>query len=130
MIPYDLTIILFTVITLTLTLYFTLLVKIKPSSEVKLLTYMENIAEEKPRKKNRKILKTIKLAEPIKSTELPKDNDIEERECPHYVGYLTTLPKGSPFPDECFGCRKVIQCLRIEPTKVIESFYLDTTQTK
>lgn len=50
---------------------------------------------------------------------------IRDRTCPHYIGYLTHLPRGSPFPDECFGCRQVVRCMRIEPAQVVESFYLE-----
>jgi hypothetical protein len=113
--------VLFAVSTLSVTLYFTLLMKLKPSAEAKLSTYMEPAAEKRLSKKNRTLVKPQK-------TKSPERNDAEEKECPHYVGYLTTLPKGTSFPDECFGCRKVIQCLRIEPTKVIESFYLPPTE--
>lgn len=103
-----------------MTLYFTLLMKLKPSTEVKLSTYIEPTAEKKPSKKSRTLEKPRKTA-------APERHSSEEKECPHYVGYLTTLQKGSPFPDECFGCRRVIQCLRIEPTQVIESFYIQPT---
>jgi len=128
MLPYDAAFYVpFAVITLTLTLYFTLLMKLKPSTEIKLSTYMRRIATKEAPKKARNALKPQKPAKPNK---LPTENKIEEKECPHYVGYLTTLAKGSPFPDECFGCRKVIQCLRIEPTKVIESFYLQATEAE
>jgi hypothetical protein len=115
------TYVLFAVGTLSLTLYFTLLMKLKPSTEIKLSTYIEPAAEKKPSKKKRTLEETSK-------TEASTRNDPRERECPHYVGYLTTLSKGNPFPDECFGCRKVIQCLRIEPTQVIESFYIQPTE--
>lgn len=114
----------FAVITLMLTLYFTLLIKLRPSTEIKLLTYMEKNIEKNYLKKNRKASKSINFAEHTTK------NETEEKECPHYTGYLTTLPKGSSFPDECFGCRKVIQCLRIKPTKVIESFYLAAAETE
>ena len=128
MLPYDVAFYVpFAVITLTLTLYFTLLMKLKPSTEIKLSTYMRRITLKESSRKPRKALKPQKPAMP---TELPTENKNEEKECPHYVGYLTTLPKGSPFPDECFGCRKVIQCLRIEPTKVIESFYMPPTKAE
>ncbi len=30
--------------------------------------------------------------------------------CGHSVGYLKTLPKGSPTPDECFTCPSLIKC--------------------
>jgi len=122
MLPGDAaTYVLFAVGTLSLTLYFTLLMKLKPSTEVKLSTYIEPAAEKKPSRKNRTLEKPRKTA-------APEREDPGEKECPHYVGYLTTLQKGSPFPDECFGCRRVIQCLRIEPTQVIESFYIQPTE--
>lgn len=31
--------------------------------------------------------------------------------CSHYFGYLKNLPKNSPFPDECLGCRRIVECL-------------------
>ena len=110
--------VLFAVGTLSLTLYFTLLMKLKPSNEAKLSTYLEPAVKKKSFKRNR-------MPKSQRSATAPeRTRGSGERECPHYVGYLTTLPKGSPFPDECFGCRKVIQCLRIEPSQVIESFYI------
>jgi hypothetical protein len=90
--------------------------------EPKLSKYMEEMAKSthKPARKKGEVAKQSK---PL---QLPKIIDTEGKECPHYVGYLTSLEKGSSFPDECFGCRKVIKCLRIEPTRVIESFYIDS----
>jgi Ca2+/Na+ antiporter len=31
-------------------------------------------------------------------------------ECAHYFGYLRTLPKNTPIPDECFGCTRIMEC--------------------
>jgi len=31
-------------------------------------------------------------------------------ECAHYFGYLRTLPKNAPIPDECFGCTRIMEC--------------------
>jgi len=31
--------------------------------------------------------------------------------CPHKFGYLKTLPKNTPIPDECFGCPQILECL-------------------
>lgn len=31
-------------------------------------------------------------------------------ECSHYLGYLKTVPKGDPIPDECLTCPKLIRC--------------------
>lgn len=33
------------------------------------------------------------------------------RDCLHQFGYLRTLPKNAPIPDECFGCTKIVECL-------------------
>jgi hypothetical protein len=45
--------------------------------------------------------------------------------CPKYLGYLGTLPKGSPYPDQCLGCRKVVTCIGLQRGKAIESMYLE-----
>jgi hypothetical protein len=34
-----------------------------------------------------------------------------KRDCIHQFGYLRTLPKNKPIPDECFGCTKIVECL-------------------
>ena len=31
--------------------------------------------------------------------------------CPHSFGYLRTLPRNDPIPDECLICKKVMQCM-------------------
>ena len=130
MLPFEvISYILLAVVTLSLTLYFTLLMKLKPSVETKLSTYMKDFTGARAKKKTKENQKT-KLAKAETSERLSVQDEPEVKECPHYVGYLTTLPKGSPFPDECFGCRKTIQCLRIEPAGIIESFYMTPTETQ
>jgi len=117
--PFDTTLLIpLATITALVTIYFTLLQRLEPSGESKLTTYLEPAVEKRSAKKRKQASEAVSVAEQSAVRES------EEKVCPHYVGYLTTLPKGSPFPDECFGCRNVIQCLRIEPTKVIESFYI------
>jgi hypothetical protein len=32
-------------------------------------------------------------------------------DCLHQFGYLRTLPKNTPIPDECLGCQRVVECL-------------------
>lgn len=32
--------------------------------------------------------------------------------CPHKFGYLKSLPKNMPIPDECFGCGEILECVR------------------
>ncbi|MFQ5999573.1 MAG: hypothetical protein ACE5J6_02220 [Candidatus Bathyarchaeia archaeon] len=31
-------------------------------------------------------------------------------ECPYYFGFLKTLPKKTPIPDDCLTCPKIIRC--------------------
>jgi len=51
---------------------------------------------------------SVKVAqEKISKTQSPTDF----QECVHHFGYLRNLPKGTPVPDECFGCKKILQCL-------------------
>jgi len=38
-------------------------------------------------------------------------NSSSKRDCLHQFGYLRTLPKNTPIPDECFGCTKIVECL-------------------
>jgi hypothetical protein len=33
------------------------------------------------------------------------------KDCIHFYGYLHSLPKNTPIPDECFGCSKIVDCL-------------------
>lgn len=110
-----------------------LLRKLKPSAEVKLSTYLDRASAQplaparqkrQPVNKRAKILQSNKSPAIQTSIEATTGHARAERECPHYIGYLTMLPKGSSFPEECFGCRKVIRCMRIEPAGVIESFYV------
>jgi len=33
------------------------------------------------------------------------------RDCPHFFGYVRSLPKNTPIPDECLGCSWLVECL-------------------
>jgi hypothetical protein len=47
-----------------------------------------------------------------KPTALPKAELTPTRkDCIHFYGYLHSLPKNTPIPDECFGCSKIVDCL-------------------
>lgn len=117
----------FVIVIITVTAYFSLLIKLKPSKDTKLLAYLSQTKRKlRKKKKPPKDLSVLPSPEPD-FEEKPSSSPSEQKECPHYVGYLTSLPKGSPFPEECFGCRNVIKCLRVEPTKVIESFYMGSS---
>lgn len=34
------------------------------------------------------------------------------KSCSHKFGYLMGLPKNRPIPQECFGCERIVDCLR------------------
>jgi len=40
------------------------------------------------------------------------------RDCPHFFGYVRSLPKNTPIPDECLGCPWIVQCLTHNAEKV------------
>jgi hypothetical protein len=42
------------------------------------------------------------------------------KDCIHFYGYLHSLPKNTPIPDECFGCSKIVDCL-ISPNSTSNS---------
>jgi hypothetical protein len=44
-----------------------------------------------------------------------KEDDPKTRPegCNHYLGYLSSLSKGTKTPDECFACAQLIECLRV-----------------
>jgi hypothetical protein len=54
-------------------------------------------------------LEPVQLQSPI-----PKMHD--EKSCPHEFGYLRGLPKNKSIPEECFGCQKIVDCLRNKKT--------------
>jgi hypothetical protein len=54
----------------------------------------------------REIPKQNKTGPPVKAELAPTRKD-----CIHFYGYLHSLPKNTPIPDECFGCVKIVDCL-------------------
>ncbi len=55
----------------------------------------EPTEEEKPAKVSSNMLKHVEI----------------KAECPHEVGYLRKRNRGSPIPDECLICPKMIECM-------------------
>ena len=37
-----------------------------------------------------------------------------QRKCSHFFGYVKTLPKNTPIPDECLWCPSIVDCLSHE----------------
>jgi len=50
---------------------------------------------------------------PQKSAE--KGSHESPRKCSHFFGYVRTLPKNTPIPDECLWCPSIVDCLTKEP---------------
>ena len=57
-------------------------------------------------------VETVAEMEPPKSiAEEPfEKKPSEEANCKHELGYLKTLPKNTPIPNECLSCPKIIEC--------------------
>lgn len=53
-------------------------------------------------------LKTPEAPEIREEKKLQSENT---RNCPHYFGYVKTLPKNTPIPDECMWCPRIVKCL-------------------
>jgi hypothetical protein len=49
---------------------------------------------------------------PKKSGE--KSSIESQRKCSHFFGYVKTLPKNTPIPDECLWCPSIVDCLSHE----------------
>jgi len=45
----------------------------------------------------------------VKSTDYPKVFDSPAK-CAYYFGFLNSIPKDMPIPDECLVCPKILQC--------------------
>lgn len=56
------------------------------------------------------VLAKVKEAISNQSPDKNKEDKTKVK-CPHSFGYLSTLPKGSPLPEECFLCPKVVDCI-------------------
>ncbi len=50
-----------------------------------------------------------------------ENKPVEEIDCLHDFGYLKSLPKGKPIPDECLSCRKIVECKHSHPSKSTDS---------
>jgi len=61
----------------------------------------------------------IRKDKPKEESESPKrkeDKGLSEtpRKCSHFFGYVKTLPKNTPIPDECLWCPSIVDCLSHE----------------
>ncbi|MBS7616164.1 hypothetical protein KEJ45_03060 [Candidatus Bathyarchaeota archaeon] len=54
------------------------------------------------------VVENMKIVD-VKPTDYPKVFDSPAK-CVHYFGFLNSIPKDMPIPDECLVCPKVLQC--------------------
>jgi len=68
------------------------------------------IKEDKP-KPVKHVFKSLEIDAMQQNEKKIEVADVGEVKCSHSFGYLKTRPKGSPIPDECLVCQKMIQCI-------------------
>ena len=61
----------------------------------------------------------IRKNTPQESSEMPeksvgKGAQESPKKCSHFFGYVRTLPKNTPIPDECLWCPSIVDCLTQE----------------
>jgi hypothetical protein len=62
------------------------------------------------------------VSKTLKSKSNATKSQTSFQNCVHNFGYLRSLPKNTPVPDECFGCPKAMQCLfQNEYTEILKS---------
>jgi hypothetical protein len=56
----------------------------------------------------------LKKAKNTRSGQSKKEPEIEEKDdkkCSHHFWYLVKHPKNVPFPEECFLCSQLLECI-------------------
>lgn len=72
--------------------------------------FKERLNLESPDEGNLELEASIR-EEKVHEGRIEKDSKKETTpECNHRLGYLRTLPKNAPIPDECLGCDRIIEC--------------------
>lgn len=67
------------------------------------LTLPAEAGEEEPDKE-------VEASAPITVLSDEKRTAQTEVDCKHQLGYLRTLPRRTPIPEECVGCHQIIEC--------------------
>jgi len=66
-----------------------------------------------------------KPSKPMKQSKMKEEKkpSPSSRDCPHFFGYVRSLPKNTPIPDECLGCSWIVECLThtAEEVKEVEA---------
>jgi len=57
----------------------------------------------------------------FETIEVQEGGQTETIQCKHELGYLQTLAKDAPLPDECFSCDKIIDCKHSPVKKTVKT---------
>jgi len=58
-----------------------------------------------------RIIKKTKNSDSNQKEVEPENEEKDEKECSHHFGYLVKHPKNAPFPEECFLCSRLLECI-------------------
>jgi len=114
MLPVDPNLLITILIFAIIPVYVLILKKLRSES-----TLAKNVAKKDSNTQDPKNMKKDKST----GKEIPKTAQAKQSgsACSHHFGYLRTLPKNAPLPDECLGCLNIIECLthaRIKKSRV------------
>jgi DNA-directed RNA polymerase subunit RPC12/RpoP len=77
------------------------------------MSRMDTKTEEEEQRPIRSVSATSRIAAILKKEQDKLDQrGTDEGNCSNGFGYLKKRPKGTPIPDECLVCEKMIQCLQ------------------
>jgi hypothetical protein len=92
------------VLAMAVVVLFVLYVAKKPESARDVSTTPEKV---KTLQENQKTTaRTLKSGKNVRAK-----SQTDFRNCAHSFGYLRSLPRNTPVPDECLGCPTVVQCV-------------------
>jgi hypothetical protein len=57
----------------------------------------------------------------FETIEVQEGGQTEAIPCKHELGYLQTLAKDAPLPDECFSCDRIIDCKHSPIKKTVKT---------
>jgi hypothetical protein len=92
------------VLAMAVAVLFVLYVAKKPESARDLSTTVEKV--ETLQENQKTASRTLKSRKNVRAK-----SQTDFRNCAHSFGYLRSIPRNTPVPDECLGCPSVVQCV-------------------
>lgn len=76
----------------------------------------KQITKHNPQNQQVEVEQTIKLDEQTRDKKKKKSfflfGEQDFGGCRHKPGHLSTVPKNTPIPEECFGCPEILECMK------------------